>query len=369
MKPRFWAIMRKELLHILRDPRSLIIVFLWPMLMVFIYGYAISFDIREIKLGLLDHDRSAVSRDFVRGMTASGYFRVVKVLPDRKTVEHGMVEGKFTALLVIPADFGKSLGTGPKAKVQLLVDGSNANTAAVAVNTLRSYCALRTIKLNAGTFRTPLTVEPRIWYNPDLKSADFIVPGLVAVVMMMICALLTSVTMARERENGTLEQILVSPVRPFETVAGKIAPYIVIALADSVLIIAFSMLVFGVPFRGDGALLLAASLAFVTCALGIGLFISSVARTQQVAMMASMVGTFLPSFLLSGFIFPLASLPKILQAVSYLVPAKYFLVIIRGVMLKDIGWGTAFRPLLFLVLFGSVVMLASVRRFKIRLED
>jgi len=369
MKPRIWAIIQKEFLHILRDPRSLVIVFLWPVMMVFIYGYAITFDIREIRLGLLDHDQSAASRDFVRGLTASGYFRVARVLHDRKTVSHAMVEGQFTALLVIPPDFARSLKKGPAVPVQLLVDGSNANTATVAVNVLRSFCAARTLELNAGTFKPPLSVEPRIWYNPDLKSADFIVPGLVAVVMMMVCALLTSVTLARERETGTLEQILVSPIRPFETVAGKLAPYIVLALADAALVIAFSVFAFGVPFRGDGVLLLAASLAYVTCALAIGVFISSWAKTQQVAMMAAQVMTFLPSFLLSGFIFPIASLPRILQAFTYLVPAKYFLVIIRGVMLKNIGLETALRPLLFLVLFGVVVMAASVRRFKIRLED
>jgi ABC-2 type transport system permease protein len=369
MKPRFRAIVWKELLHILRDPRSLVIVFLWPMLMVFIYGFAINFNLREIKLGLLDQDRSAQSRDFVRGLTAAGYFRISKTMDDRRDVKDDMIEGQFMALLVIPSGFGRSLKRGPSAPIQLLVDGSNANISAMAVNTLRSYCAARTIELNSGISNLPLSVEPRIWYNPEMKSADFIVPGLAAVVMMMICALLTSITLAREREHGTLEQILVSPVRPSEIVAGKLTPYIILALADSTLVILFSMFVFGVPFRGDAIMLLIASLAFVTCALGIGLLISSRARTQQVAMMASMVMTFLPSFLLSGFIFPIASFPKFLQAITYLVPARYFLVIIRGVMLKDIGWGTAFRPLLFLVLFGTVVMLASVRRFKIRLEE
>ena len=369
VKPRLFAILQKEFIHIFRDPRSLVIIFLWPILMVFMYGYAITFDIREIRLGLLDEDLSTASRDFVRDLTGSGYFRITQRFSSREGIEHGMLERRFTAALILPKDFGRDLRTVREVPVQLLVDGSNVTTATVAVNYLRSFYSLRTLELNAGTFRMPFSVEPRVWYNPDLKSAHFIVPGLVAVVMMMICALLTSVTLVRERETGTLEQILVSPIRPFEMVAGKVAPYILLALLDSAMVIVFSILVFHVPFRGNAAFLLAASLSYVYCALSIGVLISSRAKTQQVAMMAAMVMTFLPSFLLSGFIFPIASLPLVLQAVTYLVPARYFLVIIRSVMLKGVGMAALIKPFLFLLGFGTVVMAASVRRFKTNLED
>ena len=369
MRSRISAIFRKEFLHILRDPRSLVIVFLWPLMMVFLYGYAISFDIRFIRLGLLDQDGTPASRGFVHDLTGSELFRIVRTFSDRRSIEHVMIEGACTAVLVIPDGFDRALRTEPIARVQVLVDGSNANTANVAVNAIRSFCTLRSIELNAGAVRMPVSVEPRVWYNPDMKTAPFIVPGLVAVVMMMICALLTSVTLTRERETGTLEQILVSPIRPFETVVGKVAPYILLALADSAMVIAFSILVFRVPFRGDAAVLVLASLVYVFCALAIGVFISSGAKTQQVAMMASMVMTFLPSFLLSGFIFPIASLPTFLQVVSYAVPARYFLVIIRAVMLKGAGLHTAVQPLVFLTVFGGLLIAASIKRFRIRLED
>jgi ABC-2 type transport system permease protein len=369
MRSRLFAILRKEVFHILRDPRSLVIVFIWPVLMVFMYGYAIRFDIREIRLGLLDQDRSSASRSLVADLTSSGYFKISRVFSDRSGIEHGMLERAFTAVLIIPEHFGRALRTETRIPIQLLVDGSNSNTATVAVNYLRSFCAVRTLALNAESLRMPVSVEPRLWYNPELKSSHFIVPGLVAVMMMMICALLTSVTLVRERETGTLEQILVSPIRSVEMVAGKVAPYILLALIDSAVIILFAILVFRVPFRGNALFLLLAALAYVYCALSIGVLISTRAKTQQVAMMAAMVGTFLPSFLLSGFIFPIASLPAVLRAVSALVPARYFLIIIRDVMLKGAGVGHLMAPFLFLLGFGTLVMAISVRGFKIRLED
>lgn len=368
-KSRIQAILRKEFIHIFRDPRSLVIIFIWPILMVFIYGYAITFDIRSIRLGLLDEDRSAASRSIVRDLTGSGYFKISRIFLDRKDIGHEMLEQRFTAVLVVPKGFGSDLRTVREIPVQLLVDGSNANTATVAINYLRSFCTLQTLRINAGTVRMPLSLEPRVWYNPELKSSHFIVPGLVAVVMMMICALLTSVTLVRERETGTLEQILVSPIRSFEMVAGKMTPYVILALLDSVMVILFSILVFQVPFRGSAAFLLLASLAYVYCALAIGVLISSRAKTQQVAMMAAMVMTFLPSFLLSGFIFPIASLPVVLRAASYLVPARYFLIVIRSVMLKGAATAALVQPLLFLVGFGTLVMAVSIRRFQVNLED
>jgi ABC-2 type transport system permease protein len=369
MKPRLAAILQKEFLHILRDPRSLVVVFIWPLMMVFLYGFAIRFDIREIKLGLLDEDRSAASRDFVRDLTGSGYFKITRTFSDRKSIERGMQDRLFTAVLVLPERFGRRLETDSRIPVQLLVDGSNSNTALVAINYLRTFCSTRSLELSAETVRMPVSVEPRIWYNPDLKTSHFIVPGLVAVVMMMICALLTSVTLVRERETGTLEQILVSPIRPFEMVAGKVAPYIGMALCVSVIVLLFSIALFRVPFRGNAAFLLVSALAYVYCALSIGVLISSVAKTQQVAMMAAMIGTFLPSFLLSGFIFPIASLPAVLKAATYLVPARYFLIIIRGVMLKGTAPAALVQPFVFLLVFGTAVMAASIRRFKTNLED
>jgi ABC-2 type transport system permease protein len=375
MNPRrFAAVLRKEFIHILRDPRSLAVVFLWPISMVFLYGYAITFDIREIPLGILDQDRTSDSRALVRDLTASGYFRAASIPQDRGGLSRGLLRGAFKAGLVIPSGYGRSIRREGDTHVQLIVDGSNANTAQVAINYLRMFCAVQTLALrdaegNAGAAALPVSVQPRVWYNPDLKSSHFIVPGLVAVVMMMICVLLTSITLVRERETGTLEQILVSPIRPAELVAGKLAPYILIALLDSALVILFSIAVFGVPFRGSAAFLLAAALAYVFCALSLGVLISGRAKSQMVAMMASQLMTFLPSLLLSGFIFPVASLPKVLQILSSFVPATYFLVIIRHVMLKGTETAALWQPFLFLAGFGLVVTIAGVRQFKLRLED
>jgi ABC-2 type transport system permease protein len=366
---RFAAVFRKELIHILRDPRSLVVVFLWPIMMVFLYGYAITFDIREIRLGILDQDRTAASRALVRDLSASGYFRIERILPDRNALSRGMMRGDFKAALVVPPGYGRRIGTDGETHVQMIVDGSNAGTAQIAVSYLRAFCAVQTAELNGGGASVPVSVQPRVWYNPDLKSSHFIVPGLVAVVMMMICVLLTSITLVRERETGTLEQILVSPIRPSELVAGKLAPYILIALLDSALVILFSVAVFGVPFRGSAAFLLASALAYVFCALSLGVLISGRVKTQQVAMMASQVLTFLPSLLLSGFMFPVASLPKVLQVLSSFVPATYFLVIIRHVMLKGTESAVLWKPLLFLVGFGLVAAAAGIRQFKIRLEN
>lgn len=366
---RLTAVLRKEFIHILRDPRSLAVVFLWPVSMVFLYGYAITFDIREIPLGLLDQDRTAASRALARDLTASGYFRTAEILDDREDLSAGLMAGAYKAGLVIPTGYGRSLKREGDTRVQFIVDGSNANTAQVAANYLRMFCAVQTLEINAGTGPVPVSVQPRVWYNPDLKSSHFIVPGLVAVVMMMICVLLTSITLVRERETGTLEQILVSPIRPVELVAGKLVPYILIALLDSGLVILFSIAVFGVPFRGNAAFLLAAALVYVFCALSFGVLISGRAKSQMVAMMASQVLTFLPSLLLSGFMFPIASLPKVLRVLSSFVPATYFLKIIRHVMLKGTGTAALWEPFLLLLAFGLVVTTIGVRQFKLRLED
>ena len=368
MKGHLIPVLRKEFIHVLRDPRSLVIVFLLPVMMILMYGYAITFDIKEIRLGVLDEDRTSASRELVERLTRSDLFKVVETLDNRASVPKAMHRRRILAALVIPAGFGKSMKTLPRTQVQLLVDGSNANTAAVAINTFQSFLVSFSMDLNAMVLSPPVQIHPRVWYNPDLRSAFFIVPGLVAVIMMMICALLTSVTIARERETGTMEQILVSPIRSGEIIFGKIIPYVVLALMDAVVIVGLSMLIFKVPFRGRPLELLIASLAYVYAALSLGVLISTRAKTQQVALIAAQVTTTLPSFLLSGYIFPISSLPPVLQAITYFVPARYFLVIIRGIMLKGLGLVDLVEPLLFLVGFGTILLFVSARRFKTNLE-
>ncbi len=368
MKPRVFCIMHKEFIHIMRDPRSLAIVFLLPVMMILLYGYAITFDIKNITLAILDQDRSAASRRLVERLTSSDYFRVTAHLQERREIETGFMQRRMRATLVIPVDFEKGLTQRPETAIQLVVDGANANTATIAINYLKSFLLNYSLELNQGSLQPPLRIEPRVWYNPDLKSAHFIVPGLVAIIMMMICALLTSMTIARERETGTLEQIFVSPVRPAEIIVGKTAPYIVLALLDALVIIVFGGQVFGVPVAGSFILLMAFVLIFIFASLSIGVFISTRARTQQVALLAAMAGTLLPSILLSGFVFPIFAMPQVLQWLTYIVPAKYFLIQARGVMLKGVGWNYLYEPTIFLLAVGMLLLAVSVKRFKTNLE-
>lgn len=368
MRTRIAALIRKEFIHIVRDPRSLMIIFLMPVLMVLMYGYAINFDIRDLKIGLLDESRTPESRQLIERLTSSHYFIVTGSLTCRDEIEDGFLKRRFLAALMIPVSYASDLRTQPSTAVQVIVDGSNANSATVAVNYLRSALLQYSLNLNVPGFQPPVRIEPRVWYNPDLKSTHFIVPGLIAVIMMMVCAMLTSVTIARERETGTMEQIFVSPIHPVEIVIGKIAPYVLLALLDGLGIILFSRWVFNVPFRGSALLFLLLAVVFVYASLSIGLLISTRVKTQQAAMMFSMLITILPSILLSGFIYPIASLPKVLKAITFIIPAKYFLIIDRGIILKGMGFSHLVEPTLFLFVFGTLLLSISIKNFKTQLE-
>jgi ABC-2 type transport system permease protein len=362
------ALMRKEFLHIIRDWRSLLIIFLLPILMILLYGYAITFDIKEIRLGLLDQDGSPAARELMADLTSAQYFRVTSILNDREEIEPLFLQRRAMAVLVIPAGFAREIVARREAELQLVVDGANANTAIVACNYFKSFLAVRSFGSARPPLPEPVVIRTRICYNPGLKSTDFIVPGLTVVIMMMICTLLTSISIARERETGTIEQILVSPIRPTEIIIGKISPYVLLALLDAACIITFSTLVFDVPFRGSALLLLALSLFFVYAALSIGVAISTRARTQRAAMIASNVTFELPSLLLSGFIYPLSSLPQVLQFISDLIPTKHFIIINRGIMLKGIGLEAIYPQALFLLAFGTVLLVISILMFRTKLE-
>lgn len=368
MKSRIFAILQKEFIHIVRDPRSLILVFLWPMLMILLYGYAITFDIKHIGIGFLDQDHTPASRQLIQKLTCSNYFRVTQILSSLKQVEDGFKRQRFRLVLIIPHGFHRDLFKKDQTEVQVIVDGSDANTATIAINYLKMFFLLYSLEQHSEIFPQPMEIVPRVWYNPELKSSHFIVPGLVAIILMMVCTLLTSVTIARERETGTIEQILVSPIRAGEMVAGKVLPYILLSFLDALLVIVFSIFVFGVPFRGNAVIFLLGILAFENVALCLGVLISTRAKTQQVAMITAMVTTFLPTFLLSGFIFPIASFPKGLRLISIFVPARYFLLIVRGVMLKGVGWSVLWESFLILLVFCIFLLGISIRRFRLHLE-
>jgi len=368
MNSRFSAIFRKEFRHIFRDPRSLMIAVIMPILMIFIYGHAIKFDIKNIKLGINDQTRTRVSRELIQKFEKSGYFIVVAYPENRNEVENLFQKRKIKAAIVIPYDFSKRIKNEFRTKIQVLIDGSDSNTATVIMNYISIIMANVSADMNFKIVRTPINSESRVWYNPDLESINFVVPGLVAIILMMICALMTSITIAREKEIGTLEQILVSPIRPSEIIFGKVLPYVIIAFIDGALIVLAAKILFKIPIVGSLMQLTLLSIFYLYASLSIGVFISTRVKTQQVAMMGALVATILPSLLLSGFIFPIRSMPWLLRIISNLVPAKYYLDIIRGVILKGIGFTYLWHNTLFLVILGTLLLLISVARFKTKLD-
>jgi ABC-2 type transport system permease protein len=366
---RTLSIARKEANHILRDRRSLAVAIVMPIAMLLIYGYGLSTELRDLPVGILDEDRTAESRRLVERMVSSGFIVDAGRLKSRAEVETGFRRGRYRAVLAVPRGFAESCTGGSSGRVQLLIDGSDATTAATVDNYLRAVLLLASAAPGEATApfeALPLVGRPRVFFNPGLESANFIVPGLVAIVLVMIGALLTSIAIARERETGTMEQVLTTPVLPHELIVGKVLPYLVIASVDAALVLAAGRHVFGVPMQGSWWVLAGYSLLYLLIALSLGVFISSIAGSQRVAMMAALLATLLPTLILSGFIFPRSSMPFALRCVGRIVPATYYLVVIRGVMLK----GRAWFPLEAGVMAGMVVVFlaAAVSRFRTRLE-
>jgi len=363
---RIRAIIFKEIHHILRDPRTLAIIFALPVFMVLIFGYALNMDIKNIKLGVMDRDNSPESRALLRKFYASEYFEIAATPQNRGETEQLIRSGKIKAALVIPEDFGETRANKPESAVQLLVDGSDPTFGNSAVNYATAVTFSYSVRSGARGNIQPVEVREKFLYNPDLKGSNFIIPGIVAVLLMMVCALLTSLTIAREKETGTMEMLLVSPVRPMEIIVGKVAPYIVMGVLDAVFILVFAKIVFGIPIHGDLWLLFGMGIIYVYCALGMGLLISSIAPTQQVAMMAAMVGTLLPSFVLSGFIFSIFSMPAPIRAITRIVPARYFIDIIRGILLKSSPAWVLKDEALTLAVIGTIFLAIATLRFKTR---
>ncbi|MFQ6618724.1 MAG: ABC transporter permease [Fidelibacterota bacterium] len=361
-------IIKKEFIHIRRDPRSLGLIFALPILMILLYGYAINLDVKNIPLAVYDKDRTRESERLIEKFTNTGYFQLKARIENHHQIEKFFKRMLAKSVLIIPEGYAKSIETDRNTKVQFLIDGSNANVGIIALNYARMITMDASLELIPFKIDLPFDLRTRILYNPDLKSTNFIVPGLIAVLLMMICALLTSVTIAREKEMGTMEQILVSPIKPGELIIGKVMPYVIIAFLDGVIILAFAKLWFKVPIRGSLMLVLALSVVYLFSALSIGLLISTIARTQQVAMIMALVSSIMPSIILSGLIFPIPSMPKFLQLITYTVPARYFLQIIRGILLKGIGINYLWKEVGFLFALGLILTVISTIKFKTELE-
>jgi len=371
------AILRRELLDVLRDPRSLLLTMLWPISMLMMYGYGIRYDVDNVPIAILDHSETPESRSLSEQMLRSGYFSVVRFARDEHEVEHDLMNDAVRAAIVIPREFADRLRADQPTAVQVLIDGSDSNTATIAqgyaltivnqfVATRRA--ALATIDRPQDLAVPPIQIASRIWYNPELKSVNFIVPGVIAVIMMIVGAILTALSIVKEKERGTIEQILVSPIRPLEMMIGKLAPYMVIALVDLLIIICAGYLIFGVPIKGSIFQLAIFALLYIFCALGVGVLVSTIADTMQNALLAAIFMSLLPSVLLSGFVFPLEDLPAPIRAISYLFPARYFVTAIRGIYLKRVGLEVLWPEAILLVVFAVAIVGFSASRFQDRLE-
>jgi len=358
----------KEVRHILRDPRSLSIAILMPVFMTLLYGYAINLDIKNIRLAVLDFDHTQESRDLVGRFYHSGYFIQPQAEPELADPERVLKAGDANALLVIPPGLSKAMVNGTEYQVGLSVDGADANTAA-ATASYSNVIMIQFLKDHLPPGFTPpgITLSAQVLYNPDLKSSHFFVPGLIAVILMMISALLTSITISREKETGTMEQLLTSPIKPRQIIIGKVIPYVFLALIDGVLVLTFGVINFGVPFIGSEAVLLLFGVMYIIAALSLGILISTMAGTQQQAMMAAQMLTVLPSVMLSGFIFEIKNMPVVLQWITHIIPARYFIVIVRGIMLKGSGIDVLWPQAAALVAITVVLLAVATRRFRLRI--
>jgi ABC-2 type transport system permease protein len=364
-RPRLLAIARKEVLQLRRDTRSLAMGFVLPVLLLIIFGYAITFDVSHVATAVVDDDHTASSRALIDAFRSSGYFDFVAYPPRRAEIATLLDRNRVLCAIVVPARFGADLGAGRVATVQVIVDGSDANTATIVLGYAQAIVRQHAQSLQAASRRTPPVVAiTRVWYNETLESRNMIVPGLVAVIMAIIAAMLTSLTLAREWERGTMEQLIATPVSRAEVVIGKLLPYLGIGFVDVVVATVLGILLYGVPFRGDAVLLFAASLVFLIGASATGIFISAVARSQLLATQMAMLLTFLPSYLLSGFMFAISVMPAPLQALSAVMPARYFLTVTRGVFLKGVGLDVLWPSVLVMIAFSAVSVALAMRAFR-----
>ncbi len=368
-------LMRKELLQLRRDPQMLRILFVSPLFQLFVFGYAVSTDIRHVTTALLDQDRTVQSRELAERFTRSGYFDIDERPAGPHEVDELLDDGRVQVALVIPRGFAADLAADRTARVQLLVDGSDSMTAAmvagyaggVAGEYSARVAAERLDRMRARVQRVPAVDErTRVWYNPELKSVRYMVPGVLSMILFLITMLMTSMAIVKEREIGTLEQLVVTPITPAELIVGKTLPYVGIGFVEMLLVLALSTLWFRVPIAGSLGLLFALSLVFIFTSLGLGLFISTISQTQQQAMMTTFF-IMLPSILLSGFMFPIANMPQVIQWVTHVIPLRYFLVIVRGIFLKGNGIAILWPQVAVLFVFGAVILGLSALRFRKRL--
>jgi ABC-2 type transport system permease protein len=365
-------IIKKEFLQLRRDRRMLPIIFIAPVLQLIILGYAANLDIKNIRTVVCDLDRTESSRDLVSKFSNSEYFEVRDNIYSLKEIDRYLDFGMASMAIVIPRRFGSDLAAGRQPQLQVIFDGSESTYATagiqyatIIVNTYSRAVMLETLaRLRDRSLRIPaINPEFRVWYNPDLKSRNFFIPGILALLLMVMTTLLTSLAIVKEKEVGTMEQLIVSPIRPYALIIGKLAPFIIIGMMDIILVMLVATFVFNVPVKGSVFLLFGLCVVYLMTTLGLGLFVSTISKNQQQAMLGSMFFLMLPMIYLSGFVFPIENMPKPMQYVTYIIPLRYFIIIIRGLFLKGVGMHELWGQALILFLFGLAILGLSISRF------
>jgi ABC-2 type transport system permease protein len=372
---RFRAVARKEFLHVLRDKRSLIISLLLPAVMLLIFGYALSLDVDRIPTVVLDRDATPASRDFIARLAGSRYFQIAGYANGSSEIDSAIDRGQALLGVIILPGFGADVAGGNRAGVQLLLDGSDANTASIAkgyaesvvASFAREYREAAQNLKGAGRIVPPIDARVRVVYNDDLKSQNYIVPGLIAVVLMVIAAMLTSLTIAREWETGTMEQLISTPVRPVELLLGKLVAYFAIGVVNVIISLIFALMVFRVPFQGNPIELAIICAIFLFGVLCLGILISTLAKSQTLAYQFAMLTSFLPAFLLSGFIYAIENMPVVIQVISHIVPAKYFVTALKGIFLKGVGFRVLWLEVAMLSAYSLIVFVLAARKLRLKI--
>ena len=373
---RLISIIRKEFIQILRDPRTLAITLFIPIMQLFLLGYAATNDVRNVSLAVFDQDKSASSRALVDAYRAAAYFQVNYDVANSDELRALIDRGDARAGILIPPGYGASLAKGKAASIGFVIDGSDPTvaTAALSAATFIGQSMSTTLAVErlaahgqAAAAQPAIEVRTQVWYNPNLVSAFYMIPAMIGMILQFMTTILTSTAVVRERERGTIEQLIVTPIKAWELVVGKLTPYVIIGFIDTLEILVAGVLIFGVPINGSLPLLLALSGLFLVSTLGLGLFISTISNTQQEAMMTAMF-TMLPTIFLSGFFFPLAAMPPVLQWISYVIPLRYFLIVVRGIILKGVGVEALWPQVIALSIFAVVIMGSAALRFRKRLD-
>lgn len=372
---RVQALCKKEFIQMSRDVRSLMGALFNPLLMIFLFGYALSLDVDRIPTYVFDQDQTPASREIISLLSGSKYFKVVGHIEREPEIDAALINREALLVFVVPTGFSERAKRGLKAPVQAIFDGSDSNTASIAVGYLKAVTAGFDIALQSKRLRQaglrmvdmPVEARIRVWFNPEMKSRNFIIPGLTGVIMMAICSLMTALSVSREKETGTLEQLISTPISSTELLVGKLLPYVAVGLVDLILVVGAGILIFDVPFRGSYLNLFIAAFIFLVGTLSWGLLISVIARTQLQASQISVISAFLPSFLLSGFIYPIENMPLALQILTFIVPARYFVEILKGLFLQGVDLSVLWPQFLALVIYALLILNLAVRKFSKRL--